>query len=104
LRRKAQAVAAALACGLCPHRCAYCGLPIEDPVFSLRSAPYPFCDPCREEYLAFLRYQEGITDHVEYWHTEAWAAMWRSWLEHMKAGERFRRSPEFLRLMQENQE
>ncbi len=103
-RRRAQAVASALSCGLCPRRCAHCGLPIEDPPLPPMQAPYPFCQPCQEEYKAFKRWEEGLREQEAYWHTEDWAKMWRLWLEHMKAAEAFRASPEFLKLMQENQD
>ncbi|MFH1034628.1 MAG: hypothetical protein V1806_08995 [Pseudomonadota bacterium] len=103
-RRRAGAVAAALSCGLCPRRCAHCGLAIEDAPPAASLAPYPFCGPCLEEYLAYQRRQRGQTQLEAYWHSPQWAEMWRAWLEHMGAGERFRSSPEFLRLMAETQD
>jgi hypothetical protein len=104
-RRRAQAVASALSCGLCPRRCAHCGMAIDEPPLPGRDlGPYPFCAPCLEEYRAFQRWEEGIQEPEAYWHTDQWAEMWRSWLRHMEASDQFRRSAEFLRLMQENQE
>ena len=103
-QRRAGAVAAALSCGLCPRRCAHCGLAIEDVPAAASLAPYPFCGPCLEEYLAYQRRQQGQTQTEAYWHSQAWVEMWRAWLAHMRAGEQFRRSPEFLRLMAENQD
>jgi hypothetical protein len=103
-RRRAGAVAASLSCGLCPRRCAHCGLAIEDPPIDAGQAPYPFCGPCLEEYQAYRRRQQGQGQPEAYWHSDQWAAMWRAWLEHMRAGEDFRASPEFLRLMAENQD
>jgi hypothetical protein len=103
-RRRAGAVAAALSCGLCPRRCAHCGLAIEDVPIGAAQAPYPFCGPCLEEYQAYQRREQGQPQIEAYWHSPEWAAMWRAWLEHMRAGERFRRSPEFLKLMAENQD
>ena len=103
-RRRAGAVAAALSCGLCPRRCAHCGLAIEDPPIASSPAPYPFCVPCLEEYQAFFRREQGHGQPEAYWHTAQWSAMWRAWLEHMGANDRFRRSPEFLRLMEEHQD
>jgi hypothetical protein len=53
-RRRAQAVASAMSCGMCPHRCSRCGLAL-DAGPSSDLAPYPFCNACLEEYLAFQR-------------------------------------------------
>jgi len=104
-RRRAQAVASALGCGVCPRRCAYCGMTLDDPVSAPGQGPYPFCPGCDGEYRDFLRWEEGLREEREkYWHTERWAGMWRSWLKHMEASEEFRRSAEFLRLIQEAQE
>ncbi len=103
-RQRAQSVAAALSCGLCPRRCAHCGLAVEEPLLPPPEAPYPFCGPCLEEYQAFRRHERGQGAPEAFWHTERWASMWRSWLEHMRASDEFRRSPEFLRLMEEHQE
>lgn len=101
-RRRAQAVASALACGLCPRRCAHCGLAIEDPVMSPMEAPYPFCGPCLEEYQAFKRRADGEPQAEAFWHNQAWADAWRTWLEFMRHKEEFRQSAAFLRLMEEH--
>ena len=103
-RARAASVAAALSCGLCPRRCAHCGLAIEEPTPPPLDAPYPFCGPCLEEYQAFRRREKGQDRPEAFWHTEQWARMWRGWLEHMRASDDFRRSPEFLRLMEEHQD
>lgn len=99
-RRKAQAVASALSCGLCPRRCAMCGQSVED-YLPLGQAPYPFCEACHEEYLAFKRLEAGDGGDDAYWHNDQWAAMWRNWLSYMEASATFRQSPGFYRLMQE---
>lgn len=103
-RRRSAAVASALACGLCPRRCAHCGLTIEEPRPSPPEAPYPFCQECLEEYQAFRRREGGQTAPEAFWHTDGWAEMWRSWLLYMRAGDEFRRSAVFLRLMEEHQD
>ena len=103
-KRKAQAVASALSCGLCPKRCAHCGMTIEYYVPSPPEAPYPFCDVCLEEYRAFARRDKGDTIREAFWHTDQWADMWRSWLHYMKASDGFRKSAAFLKLMQEQEE
>jgi len=99
-RRKAEAVAAAMSCGICPRRCAFCGQGVEEPQPPLVKVPYPLCASCHDEATAFLRREEGLADDV-FWHTEQWAAMWRGWLAFMEAAGKFRGAPEFLRLMQE---
>jgi len=104
-RRRAQAVASALACGFCPRRCAHCGVPLETPLPAPPEAPYPFCEPCLEEYRAYVRHlrDEEQPDPV-FWHNEQWAQMWRCWLAYMEANRNFRASPAFLRLMEEQDE
>lgn len=98
-QRRAAAVAGALSCGLCPHRCVHCGMSIETPQPPPADAPYPFCGDCLEELRAFKRMEQGGTKPEAFWHTEEWAAMWRTWLAYMKAGDKFRGSAAFLRLM-----
>ena len=59
-RRRAQAVASSLSCGMCPRRCAHCGHArgVHGPPAG-GDAPYPFCEVCQEEYEAFRRREEG---------------------------------------------
>lgn len=106
--RRAQAVAAALACGVCPRRCIHCGLPVEEPSAPLPEAPYNFCQPCKEELSAYLRRQKGQgggqMEPEAFWHTDEWAETWRTWLENMKARQAFRSSTAFLKLMNEYQD
>jgi len=100
-RRRAQAVASSLSCGVCPRRCAHCGLAVEYMVPPPADAPYPFCEVCQEEYEAYRRQEKG-GEQEAFWHTEEWAEAWRAWLAHMRAGDAFRRSPAFLKLMEEH--
>ena len=66
--RRAQAVAGAMSCGMCPHRCARCGMGLEDgPAYG--KSPWPMCSACYEEYLAYKRYKEGLEDKEAFWHT-----------------------------------
>jgi len=98
--RRAQAVAGALACGICPRRCAYCGMAIEDqPGGRPEGTPYSLCRDCYEEYQAFLRREQGAGEPEAFWHTEQWAEMWRTWLANMRAKEAFRNSRAFFKLM-----
>jgi hypothetical protein len=103
-RRRAAAVASAMSCGMCPHRCAHCGMPIEEPAPPSADVPFPFCLACFQEYQAYQRLEKGQTKPEAFWHTDQWAEMWRCWLKHMEAMEAFRRSPAFLHLMQESQD
>lgn len=101
-RRRAQAVASVLSCGCCPRRCAHCGQPVEHYAPPPVEAPYPFCEVCQEEYEAYRRREQGAQAREAFWHTDEWAACWRTWLAHMQAGQAFRASAAFLRLMEEN--
>ena len=98
--RRAQAVAGAMSCGMCPHRCARCGMGLEDGP-ALGKSPWPMCSACHEEYLAYKRYKEGLEDREAFWHTAQWAEMWRAWLEFMQHTDQFRKSAVFTRLIQE---
>jgi hypothetical protein len=102
-RRRAQAVASAMSCGMCPHRCSRCGLSL-DAGPSSDLAPYPFCNACLEEYLAFQRRENGDKHQEAFWHTAQWAKMWRAWLDFMRSTEAFRSSTAFMRLMHEHQD
>ena len=102
--RRMRAVAGALACGLCPRRCSYCGLAIENPLAVAGDSPYPFCESCGEEYRAFKRRDRKSAEQEAFWHNEQWERMWRTWLEQMQAAEEFRRTPAFMRLMREYQD
>jgi hypothetical protein len=102
-RRRAQAVASAMSCGICPHRCSRCGLALESgPASDL--APYPFCEPCHQEYLAYKRRENGDEHQDAFWHTAEWVQMWRTWLEYMRSTDAFRGSAAFMRLVQEPSE
>lgn len=59
-RRRAEAVASSLSCGMCPRRCAHCGQPAEFVAPPPMDAPYPFCEVCQEEYEAFRRLEKGV--------------------------------------------
>ncbi len=97
--RRAQAVAAALSCGICPRRCAFCGLPAMELTPQTLKIPYPFCEACFDEHQAFQNWQEGDQGDGVFWHTKEWAQMWRTWLAAMEAGQGFRSSPAFQKLM-----
>ncbi|MBU1274907.1 MAG: hypothetical protein KJ720_05975 [Proteobacteria bacterium] len=100
-RRRAQAVASALSCGLCPRRCAHCGQAVEFVAAPPAEMPYPFCEVCQEEYQAFRRLEKGGEPEA-FWHTPQWAGTWRNWLAYMQANQEFRGSPAFLKLMEEH--
>ena len=101
-KKRAVAVAGALTCGLCPHRCAHCGLPIKDQVNLPAELNFPLCGICLEEYQAYKRKENGEKGREAFWHTEQWFATWRTWLEYMRTSDEFRRSPAFLKLIQDN--
>lgn len=101
-RRKAEAVASMLSCGVCPRRCAHCGMAIEHFSPPPLDALYPFCEVCQDEYEAYRRRENGDDCREAFWHTDEWADCWRTWLAQMRASEAFRGSAVFLRLMEEH--
>lgn len=107
-KRKIEALRKIFQCSRCMLKCAKCGSQADtDEVKSGEkyATPYTFCSNCREEY---AEYQERIngerTTPKYYWHNEKWMKVWENWLEHQQCLDEYRRSKEFLQLLQEVEE
>jgi len=93
-------------CMRCAFRCARCGSQINNETRSAGgeqyAAPYIFCKTCYEEYKEYRKIKSGEKPNPDYyWHNDLWVQVWDFWLKYQESMERYRQSPEFLRLMDE---
>jgi len=107
--RKIKAVQKTLQCTNCPSKCEKCGthvsgedFPAGRKSYKLR-VPYRFCTGCSDEYVDYIEWLKGNRSSEVYWYNEEWAAAWRSWIEYQGASDRYCRSKEFRKLLQEIQ-
>ncbi|MCK8602648.1 hypothetical protein [Desulfoferrobacter suflitae] len=106
-QRKIEALRKIFQCTRCMLKCAKCGIQLEsEKQDNIRYAsPYPFCLNCQEEY---EEYRERVENNEKtpryYWHNDAWMKVWEMWLEHQKLLDEYRKSKEFLQLLEEVEE
>lgn len=103
-QQKAVAVRRVLQCTSCSFKCEKCGTQI-DPntgVAPVRNKlPYKFCEACEDEYIDYIERLQGRGDTDCYWHNDAWLDSWRKWIDYQASVDRYTRSKEFLRLIEE---
>lgn len=63
--------------------------------------PYIFCDVCFEEYIDFVDQLQGRVDADRYWQNDIWLEGWKRWIDYRGTMDRYLRSPEFRRLLEE---
>jgi len=106
-KRKVLAVRKIFQCARCAFKCDKCGTQISDAQMKkTRRHPdpkvsYRFCESCVEEYHDFIDRLNGGGDTDYYWHNDAWFDEWRLWIDHQKAINRYLKSREFHRLLDE---
>ncbi len=105
-QRKILMVRKVFQCTQCPFKCEKCGAHIEhgpqvNPGMNPRKTLYRFCESCQEEYNEYLERLKGGGDPECYWHNDDWLQMWRSWIDYQGATDRYMKSQEFKRLLQE---
>ena len=106
-KRKISAVQKVFQCTRCAFKCEKCGTQISLAQHSKErdtctlSVPYCFCESCFEEYTDYLERLKGGGDSDCYWRNEAWLAVWQRWIDCQEAIDRYLKSKEFLRLLQE---
>ncbi|MBC7358697.1 hypothetical protein SAMN02745206_02338 [Desulfacinum infernum DSM 9756] len=103
-RRKVEALRKIFQCTRCAFKCAKCGTQLDegDRMDGKYAGPYPFCRTCQEEYMEYRARRDGVQDRPRYyWHNSLWMQVWDSWLEHQRVLDQYRRSKEFLQLVQE---
>ncbi len=106
-KRKISAVQKVLQCTHCAFKCEKCGTQIEretelqkEPKRDLR-VPYNFCDACKQEYIDYIERLKGGGDPDCYWHNDAWIDAWKTWIDYQSSVDRYLKSKEFNRLLQE---
>jgi hypothetical protein len=99
---KLQLLRRILHCSRCSLKCARCGTHVEqDEKRPQSQSPYPLCAGCQEEYDAYLSRRRGDQAGTRYWQNEAWMDVWRTWLRHQRALDKYRSSSEFATLLNE---
>ena len=106
-RRKIQAVQKVFQCTQCAYKCEKCGTQLSQDLTDQNEmprnirVPYRLCDSCSEEYIDYIERHKGGGDPDTYWHNDAWLALWKSWIDYQGAVDRYLKSKEFNRLVQE---
>ncbi|HVO84816.1 MAG TPA: hypothetical protein VMU60_10370 [Syntrophobacteria bacterium] len=99
---KIQVLRRIIHCSRCSLKCARCGTHMEDGERAPQSeTPFTLCVSCHEEYEAYLGRKQGEPSEGRYWQNEAWMDVWRTWIRHQRAIDKYRNSGEFIRLLQE---
>jgi len=105
--RKILAVQKVFQCTHCAFKCEKCGTQIErqnenknEMERDLR-VPYNFCDACKAEYIDYIERLQGGGDPDCYWHNDAWIDAWKTWIDYQSSVDRYLKSKEFIRLLQE---
>ena len=106
-RRKVLAVQKVFQCSHCAYKCEKCGTQVKAEDADLPEkkrnlrVPYNFCEACSEEYIDYIERLKGGGDPDCYWHNEAWIDAWRKWIDYQSSVDRYLKSKEFLKLLQE---
>ncbi|RTZ98556.1 MAG: hypothetical protein DSY89_09450 [Deltaproteobacteria bacterium] len=106
-KRKVLAVRKIFQCARCTFKCDKCGTQISNAQLQKDGqppkpgSPYRFCESCMDEYRDYIARAKDGGDSDYYWHNDAWAAEWRLWIDHQKAVDRYLKSREFKRLLNE---
>lgn len=111
-RRKALALRQALHCRKCSNICEKCGLEIdENELLKSRvdhdhevAIPYRFCESCLEEYLDFIHRLQGKGKVQYYWRNVEWIETWRRWIDYQASMDRYVKTRDFIRLVDEMQQ
>jgi hypothetical protein len=106
-KRKVQAVRKVFQCTHCAFKCEKCGTQIardssSGAEYSRKlNVPYNFCEACSDEYIDYIARLKGVGDPDCYWHNEAWIDAWGKWIEYQSSVDRYLKSKEFMRLLNE---
>jgi hypothetical protein len=103
-QQKAIAVRRVFQCTSCSFKCEKCGTqiePKESGPTEHAQLPYKFCEACEAEYHDYIERLQGRGDPDCYWHNEPWLDCWRKWIDYQGSIDRYTRSREFQRLIEE---
>ena len=106
-KRKILAVQKVFQCTQCAFKCEKCGTQIHSDELSKRNftknirVPYRFCESCSEEYIDYIERLKGKGDPECYWHNDVWLELWRKWIDYQGVVDRYLKSKEFRKLLDE---
>jgi hypothetical protein len=105
-RRKILAVRKVFQCTHCSLKCEKCGTQTNEPAMAGNSReslriPYRFCESCAEEYIDYINRMKGDGDPNCFWRNESWLDIWKTWIDYQAAVDRYLKSKEFNRLLNE---
>jgi hypothetical protein len=106
-KRKILAVQKVFQCTHCTFKCEKCGTQIDREYKEKKRhdsnlrVPYNFCEACAEEYVDFIERLKGSGNAECYWHNDAWLDAWQRWIDYQSSVDRYLKSKEFIRLLQE---
>ena len=106
-KRKVQAVQKIFQCTQCAFKCEKCGTQLGETsdrgstTIHKQRIPYRLCESCAEEYVDYIERHKGRGDVECYWHNDDWIDLWRCWIDYQATIDRYMKSKEFLRLLQE---
>jgi hypothetical protein len=109
-KRKILAVQKIFQCTQCIFKCEKCGTQIaHDQESKVGSAgdlkvPYRFCESCSEEYTDYIERLQGKVNPECYWHNQDWIEVWNKWIDYQSVIDRYLKSKEFRRLLNELKE
>jgi hypothetical protein len=102
-KRKIKAVRKVYQCTHCAYKCEKCGTQLtnEEQLRENLRVPYRLCESCGEEYIDYIERHKGGGDPECYWRNNSWMDLWRCWIDYQGAVNRYMKSKEFLKLLQE---
>jgi len=106
-QQKIQAIRQSFHCAHCMSKCEKCGTQVslkknanKNDMYNLR-VPYRFCEVCSDEYINYIEHLKGNRDLDCYWHNAEWLDAWRKWIDYQASVDRYLKSKEFARLINE---
>jgi Pyruvate/2-oxoacid:ferredoxin oxidoreductase delta subunit len=109
-KQKILAVQKMFQCTQCIFKCEKCGIQIGHdqkskvgPTGDLKVS-YRFCESCTEEYADYIKRLKGKVNPEYYWHNQDWIEVWNKWIDYQNVMNRYLKSKEFRRLLNELKE
>lgn len=106
-KRKISAIRKSFHCAHCLSKCEKCGTQVnindnnsEYDIHHLR-VPYRFCESCSDEYINYIEHLKGNKNLDCYWQNAEWLDSWRKWIDYQASIDRYLKSKEFVRLVEE---
>jgi hypothetical protein len=105
-RQKIMAVRKVFQCTHCLLKCEKCGTQMDAPSAGQAAPkhvriPYRFCESCSEEYIDYIDRLHGKGDPDCYWRNDLWLQSWKAWIDYQGAMDRYLKSREFVKLLNE---